>query len=199
MAVDTKEKILIAALELFSARGRVAVGTKAIAEAAGVNEVTLFRTFGTKDRLWVEVFQRFVVLPEPEFLLKGATGSLAEDLDLAVHQSIELLKANTKLVRMGMMDKGQFPEIDAELDSQPTRMILILTAHLEPHWSGLKASPEVVARTLVDTLFGVVIHFEVFHEGPESTLDRWVAEFLPLFLGGCLQTQQPVVAISRAT
>lgn len=188
MALDTKEKILIAALELFAARGRVAVGTKAIAESAGVNEATLFRTFGTKDRLWVEVFQRFVVLPEPKFLLKGTTGSLAQDLELFVHHIIELLKANTKLVRMGMMDKGQFPEIDAELDSQPNQMILILTGHLEPHQSELKAAPEVVARTLVDTLFGVAIHFEVFHQSPDSTLNRWAAEFLPLFLGGCLQT-----------
>jgi len=187
MPVDTKEKILAAALELFSARGMSAVGTKAIAEAAGVNEVTVFRLFGSKDRLWVAVFQRFVVQPDPEFLLGDATGELVADLERASARIVQLLKDNIKLVRMGMMQRGQFPEIDAELESQPARIVAVLEAHLAPWSSQLAAAPGVVARTLVDALFGVGLHIEAFRPTPATTgVTGWLADFLPLFLHGAL-------------
>ena len=45
---DTDARILAAAMALFAERGYAATTTRALAEAAGVNEVTLFRRFGTK-------------------------------------------------------------------------------------------------------------------------------------------------------
>ncbi|MDI6901639.1 MAG: TetR/AcrR family transcriptional regulator [Anaerosomatales bacterium] len=47
-AHGTEERILDAATELFSERGYAATTTRAIADAAGVNEVTLFRRFESK-------------------------------------------------------------------------------------------------------------------------------------------------------
>lgn len=45
---DTDARIVAAAMKLFEERGYAATTTRAIAESAGVNEVTLFRRFGTK-------------------------------------------------------------------------------------------------------------------------------------------------------
>lgn len=45
---DTAEKILNAAAALFAARGYASTSTRAIAEAADVNEVTIFRIFENK-------------------------------------------------------------------------------------------------------------------------------------------------------
>ena len=47
-AHDTAERILDAATTLFAERGYSATSTRAIAEAAGVNEVTIFRRFESK-------------------------------------------------------------------------------------------------------------------------------------------------------
>lgn len=47
-ATDTAEKIVSAAAQLIAERGYAATSTRAIAERAGVNEVTLFRHFGSK-------------------------------------------------------------------------------------------------------------------------------------------------------
>ena len=47
-ALDTADKILDAASTLFAERGYTATSTRAIAEAAGVNEVTIFRRFENK-------------------------------------------------------------------------------------------------------------------------------------------------------
>ncbi len=47
-ANDTADRILAAAAELFAERGYTATTTRAIADRAGVNEVTLFRRFENK-------------------------------------------------------------------------------------------------------------------------------------------------------
>jgi AcrR family transcriptional regulator len=60
------ERLLAAALEMFSRRGMAAT-TREIAEAAEVNEVTLFRLFESKDRLFAAVVAE-VVRAESEAL-----------------------------------------------------------------------------------------------------------------------------------
>ena len=187
MALETKEKILRAALDLFSTRGYAAVGTRGIAEAAGVNEVTVFRSFGSKEKLWLEVFRRFVVRPEPEGLLAGTVGTPAADIAATVRTTVALLKSNTKLVRMSLRDLDQFPEVHLELSTQPRRMVDVLARHFRSMEGELRVPAEVFARTLVDTLFGVVIHFEATEGMPSGQgLDAWLEDFLPLLLGGVM-------------
>jgi AcrR family transcriptional regulator len=48
---STREKLLAAALEVYAQGGAIAATSRRIAERAGVNEVTLFRHFGSKDAL----------------------------------------------------------------------------------------------------------------------------------------------------
>lgn len=57
----TKDKILTTALQLFSSEGYYQTTTKKIAEAAKVNEVTIFRHFGTKDNLFQEITEQYVM------------------------------------------------------------------------------------------------------------------------------------------
>lgn len=187
MASDAHDKILVAALELFSHRGYAAVGTKAIAEAAGVNEVTLFRNFGSKEGLWLEVFRRFVVRPVPERLLAEVNGDPAHDLECAARAIVALIRSNIKLLRMSMMDQNQHPEIQSELASHPSRTVLVVADHLRTLTRRGPASPDTVARTLVDTLFGVGIHFEGWGRGDgQDALNQWLDDFLPLFIRGAL-------------
>ncbi|HGY10053.1 MAG TPA: TetR/AcrR family transcriptional regulator, partial [Oceanithermus profundus] len=55
---STYERLLEAALELLAERGYRGATTRAIAERAGVAEVTLFRRFGSKARLLAEAVRR---------------------------------------------------------------------------------------------------------------------------------------------
>ena len=56
---DTREAILSAALEAYSKYGFRGATTRRIAEIAGVNEVTLFRHFGSKKTLLGEAIRSF--------------------------------------------------------------------------------------------------------------------------------------------
>jgi AcrR family transcriptional regulator len=55
MSYSARDKIIQAALELFSNEGYKGTTTKGIALAAGVNESTVFRIFGSKDNLFKEL------------------------------------------------------------------------------------------------------------------------------------------------
>ena len=48
---STSDKILQAAIDLMADKGYDGTSTKEIAQVAGVNEVTVFRHFGTKGKL----------------------------------------------------------------------------------------------------------------------------------------------------
>jgi AcrR family transcriptional regulator len=187
MASETRERILVAALELFSHRGYASVGTRAIADAAGVNEVTIFRKFGSKEALWLEVFRRYVVRPDPELLLAGATGEPAHDLACAARAIVQLLRSNIKLLRMNMKGDDHDYEIEQELATHVGRTVAALETHLRATGARTTMPPDTVARTLVESLFGVTIHFEgQGRAGGREALDRWLEDFLPLFLGGSL-------------
>ena len=61
---DTRQRSLRAATEIMGERGYARATTKAIAEAARVNEVTLFCHFGSKRNLLFEMIVKHSILPE---------------------------------------------------------------------------------------------------------------------------------------
>ncbi|WP_253732079.1 helix-turn-helix domain-containing protein, partial [Thermus scotoductus] len=58
--MDPSERLLLAALELLAERGYRGATTKEIARRVGVNEVTLFRRFGSKEALLRAALSRFI-------------------------------------------------------------------------------------------------------------------------------------------
>ncbi len=77
---DTRERILEAALNLFSENGFHASTTRAIAQRANVNEVTLFRLFKTKMDLFEEILRHVQKV--------GITSDRLIGLDLPPEESI---------------------------------------------------------------------------------------------------------------
>jgi AcrR family transcriptional regulator len=84
---DTTEKILDAAAQLFAERGYAATTTRAIAERAGVNEVTIFRRFENKAGVLRGLGERFAeqslarsmtALPDPDDV-EGTLLAIARD------------------------------------------------------------------------------------------------------------------------
>lgn len=61
--MDVRERILRAALTVFTEVGFRGATTRRIAQEAGVNEITLFRHFGSKDRLLHEAIHRSDLAP----------------------------------------------------------------------------------------------------------------------------------------
>jgi len=97
----TRDRLLQAAARVYAREGLTGATTRAIAEEAGVNEVTLFRHFQTKDRLLAAVVQENfgTKLVSNQVVIPAPTGDLHADLLALVRCYETLLTANWPLVR----------------------------------------------------------------------------------------------------
>jgi AcrR family transcriptional regulator len=77
---DTRERIMAAARETVSRKGKRGATTREIADVAGVNEATLFRHFGSKEQLIIAVAQRYCGVEALRSTLGQMTGDLEDDL-----------------------------------------------------------------------------------------------------------------------
>jgi AcrR family transcriptional regulator len=153
----SRDRILEASLELFSARGYSAVTTKAIAEAAKVNEVTVFRLFGSKDRLFREVFAAFYIKPDEAIRSMGLRYDLESDLIAFAGTFFDFFSSNHKIVNMSIKDiKAEFDDIDGALRGQADIMRSAVSPYLVNMVERGKAvgRPDDLAALFVECLYG---------------------------------------------
>ncbi|HEX9020484.1 MAG TPA: helix-turn-helix domain-containing protein, partial [Nitrospirota bacterium] len=69
MKNETKQRLLEATLKLISEKGYFGATTRDISREAGVTELTLFRHFGSKEKLFEELLNSYTFLPRLKELL----------------------------------------------------------------------------------------------------------------------------------
>jgi AcrR family transcriptional regulator len=95
-----RQLLLAAAARVFARDGLEGATTRAISREAGVNEVTLFRHFGTKEHLIEAVVgSAFGHAGQPAAAPDGAGRSLRDDLASFARRYEALLVANLPLIR----------------------------------------------------------------------------------------------------
>ena len=96
-AAERREEILIAALEEFGEHGLHGTSTDSIARRAGVSQPYLFRLFGTKKQLYVEVVKR-CLRETLELFQETSAGKRGEEaLDAIGEAYVALLRNRTRL------------------------------------------------------------------------------------------------------
>ena len=159
-AQHTASKIKSAASELFAERGFHATTTRQIAACAGVNEVTLFRHFGSKSELFDRVLEEMHRLypPEQHMAQAGGGGALATVRTLC-EAFLQRVKLRPDLYRLMLQAMGD--QVNAvRRDIVATRMgqyELLLGKcfrELAPAQAGT-ATPEVRARMVMHLLIGI--------------------------------------------
>ena len=95
---DTEKQILLAATKLFSENGYANTSTKKIADAAGVNELTIFRQFKSKSNLLQAVihhhaFEGYIV----DKIAHLITNDVKKDIEIFTHTYYLFLKNNIKM------------------------------------------------------------------------------------------------------
>jgi len=97
--IPTRERLLQAARKVFERDGLEGATTRVIAAEAKVCELTLFRHFGTKDRLLAEVVDQVLPTLGSKVGDLPRTGSLQGDLVAYARYYAGVLKENFPLVR----------------------------------------------------------------------------------------------------
>jgi AcrR family transcriptional regulator len=160
LPVDTKEQILAAALSVYGRYGFRGATTRRIAHAAGVNEVTVFRHFGSKDALLAEAIrhsggkQAAQALPaEPRDPVRELTGWAQGQL--------EHLRSRRAVVRTCLSEVEERPELGDCAFLGPRVAFTELSAYLRAlQLRGLvkrEFDVEAVGAMLVGSLFADAI------------------------------------------
>ncbi|MBW4574248.1 MAG: TetR family transcriptional regulator [Aphanothece sp. CMT-3BRIN-NPC111] len=109
---STRQRLVQAALELFAAQGVTETTTRQIAELADVNEVTLFRNFGSKHGLLLAVIEEAEVFTQlGENLGQQATQirGFAQALQAYADGYLQALEKVPEFVRSLVGEAGHYP------------------------------------------------------------------------------------------
>lgn len=103
MSNDVREKIITAAMTAYAESGYQGATTRRVAEIAGVNEVTIFRNFGSKAALMDEaLFRRVAALKVVDPPLPAAPIDPTEELTNWCGQFLRQMRGSRELLRKAM-------------------------------------------------------------------------------------------------
>ena len=187
--VDTRRNILEAALEVYSQLGFRGATTRRIADAAGVNEVTVFRHFGSKDALLNEALH---LLAEESSDISLPTDPVDPLRELTAWSEAQIagLRARRSMIRTCMGEIGERPEHTMCASAAPRRAFNDLRRYLtrleETGAASRKFNTDAAAAMLMGSLFsdamGRDMMPDVFPSPPERAPRRYV-ELLLAALG----------------
>jgi TetR/AcrR family transcriptional regulator len=124
---DTRDRIIGAAVEVFTEKGFLAASTREIAKRAGTNQGLITYHFGTKDDLWRAGADRiFAVLGASlgEVLTSLDSGDPGERSREAIRTFVRFAAAHPEFFRM-MVDAGK---------TANERMEWLIDTHIKPHF-----------------------------------------------------------------
>ena len=168
MTVPTREQILTAAARLYAEHGFRGTTTRAVADAAGVNEVTLFRLFGSKVNIIVAAMRAHGVPVHVGTLPEVPSDPVAELTEWVAQQRKVFLTLRS-MIRKAMSDAEENPEMPRCVARGADATYLSLRGYLER----VKARGFIAAGADTDAAGGMLVS-AVFHDA----LSR---EFMPQF------------------
>ncbi|MEW9701235.1 TetR/AcrR family transcriptional regulator [Paenibacillus sp. SI8] len=184
---STSEKLLLAAIDLMAQNGYDGTTTKEIAAAAGVNEVTLFRHFGTKQKLVEAAFNRYHYAEEMTQLFnEGLTGELHSDLLTISRTYHKIMYRNRKLFLVTHKGSSNLPdEVLDEAARHPQHLKRLLTKYLADMSDQNKVVAsdfELQAQSFMWMNYGAFISkMSAKVAAPENALDGFIEESVRLF------------------
>ena len=197
--MDSREHLLNAALTVFAESGTRGATTRRIAEVAGVNEVTLFRQFGSKEALLKEALVWRAAQVAASRLPAEPRDPEAELIQFALEHHQALWESRS-VIRKCMAEFEEHPSM-----SQPARK---KTAEVDTDctttWCGCRMSgrtsldwePKAATAMLMGTLFADAMGRDCMPECCPGTPRQAIEQYVRLFLTGI--GVQVAVGVRRA-
>jgi AcrR family transcriptional regulator len=195
-ATTTRDKILDAALKLFSQKGFLGATTREIAREAEVAEVTLFRHFPSKEALFEEVIRRHSFLPALKGILPGLEGAGYKEALLEIaRRFLERLDERKDLIRIMLAERHHYPSqvkgIFRGFLGEMIRMLADYFRQLQARGILRDFDPDVGAKAFLGSLFAYVnfLGFFLGTSGRGGRNDRFAEEFVKIFIEGTIMNR----------
>lgn len=193
-SLNTKEQLLKATLKLVSEKGYLGATTREIAHEAGVTELTLFRHFGTKEKLFEELLNSHTFLPMIREL-RPLLDDLGYDeaLRLIASRFLLSLKERKSMVKIMYSEVTIYPE---KVRGLYNNFIDDVRSVLASYFRTLKErgilrgiSPEIAARTFLGILFSYFRTEEIMRDTgmKKGKMEKNVREIVDIFMHGTLK------------
>ena len=190
---STKARLIEAALDLFAERGVTETTTKAVAERAQVNEVTLFRNFGNKYRLLLAVIQDSAVFAKlVHALVEKANDkeNVADFLREYAQESLRTLEKAPDLVRSIVGEAGNYPvENRMALGKGLSEANRYVAAYLEQAIARENRSSDLSPEQIVNLFNFLLVGYFVVESSTEGYTywedhENFLASLVSLFMQG---------------
>jgi len=180
-----RERLLDAAARVYAETGYRGATTRRIAHEAGVNEITLFRHFGSKTTLILEAVRQANLRSDCPSV-PASPGDPVVEIKTWVRDELRHLTQLRSIIRTSLGEVEERPEILPLLREKPLDVILGLSSYIEQLQHDGRASMDVEARTAALTFFGTLfadamgrdVMPELYHESLEESADRYASVFL---------------------
>ncbi len=196
---DTREKILDAGLRLFSKKGFLGTTTKEIAKKAGVAELTVFRHFSSKERLFEEMVQSYSFLPALKDLLPGIKDLGYDDaLYEIAKRFLARLSERTELIKIMHSEIHLYPakvkEIYHNIIDEIFKTLASYFRELQEKGLLRGFQPELGARAFLGMLFAYFNAQEIMMRKQHMPADteEVIREYVDLFVHGTLAAHYEV-------
>ncbi|MGD8813030.1 MAG: TetR/AcrR family transcriptional regulator [Anaerolineales bacterium] len=191
---ETRQKILEAAVAIGSKAGYARATTKAIAGAAGVNEITLFRHFGSKANLFSAAIEEYggpALAPAIEAQLSG---EYRKDMMVFGEIFLKILLERADLLRLMLCESTHIPEVRAVLARNPREFRKTLARYLGTQMeSGAIKSQhtEALAQAFLGMFLAYAISLKLLDEDIQPAISNaeLVAQFVDVFVGGTIKAR----------
>ncbi|MCU0859143.1 MAG: TetR/AcrR family transcriptional regulator [Thermoplasmata archaeon] len=190
-SASARDRALDAALKAFGEKGFDGTTTKEIADLAGVNEVTLFRLFGSKKGLFAAVIaERGPLGAVVEAVTLESKGSVDAQIANNIRTVLHTLRQHRHLFMVLLGDAWRHPKTRAMVAEVAVDKGLALVASFISSQMDAgrlrKADPVVTARALMGMVQAYFITTELLagkRPTPEED-ERIIRGFVSLFLDG---------------
>lgn len=193
---DTEQRIIEAAIKIFSEKGFTGASTREIAREAGVNEVTLFRKFGSKKNILHQIIHQAIetyvwqVVVEP-------VAKILEEKQMTVRQKlINLLKDRYKLIMQYfslLRIIVQESSLNAEIRTLFFEKVILKAVKIAEVFiqDGIRSGyiredtdPWTFLRSLMGMLLSLVIQQNFFIKLTEKEVDQEIEKIVDIVLCG---------------
>ena len=200
----SREKLIEAAARVYAAVGFRGATTRRIAEEAGVNEVTIFRLFGSKAALIEEAVRLHTGAPPTlDVALPEEPVDPAVELTAWCDAHLEMLRERRAIIRKTMGELEERPEVGPCAAEGPSAAALELKRYMRRMWAlgfveGAAAGPcgpepcvsgatrdeeaHAAGAMLMAALFGDAMGRDMMPEMYPQPAERAAALYVGLFL-----------------
>ncbi len=202
-AVDSRERILVAAAHIFADAGYRGATTRRIAQEADVNEVTLFRHFGSKEELIREAIAH---MSRPGNVSRLPETPVDPEAELTAfgREQLEHLFRVRSFIRTCMGEGEERPDISSRATDRPVHVhheLLTYLGRLRDHGlAAADANVDAAATMLMGALFSDAMGRDYMPQAYSYAIDEAPARYVRLILrsvGAPLRAPVPTAVRKR--